>query len=500
MTLYVRKITLTNVRQFEKRTFSFNPGFNLLVGENGAGKSTLIQSLAVVFAKSRQSSRRATLEVEDIKLHSSMLNISSEISTTDGQLVASPTYQRVLGSRARRRGNYDSFPVFWYGSNEALCRHFVGRRLKKYDGHQVDGLDGLADQEVWIYRSIGQVFERRDASSHFGKSEDIQKFIGKVLAGFSESFRGFDWVFVPYACSVLFPKDAPEGLDADFGAHEAIENAIMRHFQELGNPFEWIDRPSVELNSKGQVIGFEKEGAIIPPLGEIFKRLRLSRKFLSRIEEIVVNVRLSPRIRVLKSNGDSFLLKQLSDGEQRLFSIFVDIARQLSLQPSDLSLDRRTALILIDEIDVHLHPKWQRLIVPALEDLFPACQFIATTHSPFVVQAVREENVQHLDHELLGGFSNRGIEEIAVKVMDVEDPEVSKRYLEMLDSAKAYFSELDKIENNVSESRFDERRSEQVARLKLQMNRLARKYAWNPAYQAFLELRTEAKLEGGNNQ
>ena len=51
------------------------------------------------------------------------------------------------------------------------------------------------------------------------------------------------------------------------------------------------------------------------------------------------------------------------------------------------------AVVLIDEIDLHLHPSWQRVILSSLEDVFPAVQFIATTHSPQVVQSMRTNNM-----------------------------------------------------------------------------------------------------------
>ena len=49
---------------------------------------------------------------------------------------------------------------------------------------------------------------------------------------------------------------------------------------------------------------------------------------------------------------------------------------------------RQPAVCLIDEIDAHLHPKWQAKIVPALRSMFPNVQFISTTHSPYVIETV----------------------------------------------------------------------------------------------------------------
>ena len=79
----------------------------------------------------------------------------------------------------------------------------------------------------------------------------------------------------------------------------------------------------------------------------------------------------------------------MSDGQRGLVCLFADIARRMcilngaSLQ--DRTLLETTGLVLIDEIDLHLHPKWQRQIVPALKRIFPKIQFFATTHSPQVI-------------------------------------------------------------------------------------------------------------------
>jgi predicted ATP-binding protein involved in virulence len=57
------------------------------------------------------------------------------------------------------------------------------------------------------------------------------------------------------------------------------------------------------------------------------------------------------------------------------------------------------AVVLVDEIDLHLHPKWQRDLMGFLTRLFPNTQFIATAHSPLVVQAASDANVVLLRRE-----------------------------------------------------------------------------------------------------
>jgi predicted ATP-binding protein involved in virulence len=125
------------------------------------------------------------------------------------------------------------------------------------------------------------------------------------------------------------------------------------------------------------------------------------------------------------------------------------------------------------------------MIVKALEDLFPACQFIATTHSPFVVQAVERQQLQSLGSQPLPYFTDRGIEEIALKVMHIESHEVSYRYLELLDVAKEYYALLEKAKGTASLRQHE---------LKEQLRKLSSRYARNPAFQAYLEMKGQAAL------
>jgi predicted ATP-binding protein involved in virulence len=78
-----------------------------------------------------------------------------------------------------------------------------------------------------------------------------------------------------------------------------------------------------------------------------------------------------------------------------MLSLVLDLARRLS-QANPLSrnpLRDGEAIVLIDELDLHLHPKWQRTVVGQLTRAFPRCQFIATTHSPQIVASVQPEQV-----------------------------------------------------------------------------------------------------------
>lgn len=98
---------------------------------------------------------------------------------------------------------------------------------------------------------------------------------------------------------------------------------------------------------------------------------------------------------MIKKDNMEIPVRYLSDGERGVLSIVLDITRRLSLanpESKEPSLSTE-AIVLIDEIDLHLHPEWQRKIVGGLLRAFPKCQFIATTHSPQVIGEVKHEQI-----------------------------------------------------------------------------------------------------------
>lgn len=87
---------------------------------------------------------------------------------------------------------------------------------------------------------------------------------------------------------------------------------------------------------------------------------------------------------------------RLSDGQRLILALAGDIARRcavLNPQLEDRAPSETPGVVLIDEIDLHLHPRWQRRIMEDLRRVFPKIQFIATTHSPIIISAAKDAKV-----------------------------------------------------------------------------------------------------------
>ena len=493
--MHVEKLTLVNVRQFEERTFHFKPGFNLLVGENGAGKTTVLRGLIAALAAPHQMGRRLVLDDDDVRLNTRRAELNAEVHSTNGSIMKFHLTKTPLRP-AKRSPRISHRPlILYYASNEAICAAMKEKRKSRrvYSTKDYPNTDG----EEFLYRMWKEekkssfILKQEQWEYGFGSSPKVRGFVAKVLRTFSENITEFYWRHEPHDCELLFPKDEKYASGNALNLREKARLLTMRFLFEL-NPIlrerriNWPQKSSMVLSVQSHKNKLYNEK--LPDIKDIYdywQKMGFTKNQVDVLKNYLLEIKLAPRI-LVKSKAGPLGIAQLSDGEQRIFSLIVDIARQLSKDNNEEGLGCGEAIILIDEIDVHLHAKWQRLIVPALENLFPSCQFITTSHSPFVVQAVAEDRVQHLNHNILGNFHDRGIEQVAFKVFGIEDHSVGARYLQMLKAARMYFKKLEGADISDPKS---------LETLKAELDELSHPYADNPAYQAFLEMNRIAKFK-----
>ncbi|MFZ4667295.1 MAG: AAA family ATPase [Prochlorotrichaceae cyanobacterium] len=137
-----------------------------------------------------------------------------------------------------------------------------------------------------------------------------------------------------------------------------------------------------------------------------------------------LRARRSPLRIVICKNEEELDVQMLSDGEKCLLAMVGDIARRLVIANPGLSNPLEgSGIVLIDEIELHLHPGWQRKVIPGLIHTFPNCQFFITTHSPQVLSHIEPESIYILEKKVnkisvshptssLGKNSDRILEDI----------------------------------------------------------------------------------------
>ncbi|PAT33828.1 AAA family ATPase [Vandammella animalimorsus] len=180
------------------------------------------------------------------------------------------------------------------------------------------------------------------------------------------------------------PRNLPEAKP--FAPSIAYDRALHDREVELREFMHWF-RTQEKLgadNEPHRLKVLDALRAVVSDLMPEFSNLRIQEQ---------------PRLGFLvDKRGQPFYLHQLSDGERGLLALVFDLTRRLAIANpnSDDPIAEGTALVLIDEIELHLHPKWQRDVLQRLCDTFKACQFVVTTHSPLVLGEVEARCIRFL--------------------------------------------------------------------------------------------------------
>lgn len=195
---------------------------------------------------------------------------------------------------------------------------------------------------------------------------------------------------IPYGAS---RKPNPKALSET----QNIENGNNYFLDEnLTNAEEWLLQANHAVqNSSGKTKDFT------------LKRYDKIKEILLRLLPDVEDFRIKPitktQLKAAMQAKTAFGwvdMQNLSWGYQTLITWTVDLAsRMFDRYPDAKNPLAMPAVVLIDEIDLHLHPKWQRKIIEQLTEIFPNTQFIATAHSPLIVQAAPDANIILLERE-----------------------------------------------------------------------------------------------------
>lgn len=180
----------------------------------------------------------------------------------------------------------------------------------------------------------------------------------------------------------------------------------------------------------------------------------------------VTDERFNNSVDFITTQG-TFHFEELGFGYQSMLSWIFDFCKKMfDAYPDSPNPFYESAILLIDEIDLHLHPQWQKNIIRDLSVMFPNVQFIVTTHSPLVIQTVENINLYvmckdgdrtKIVHRSERTFQGWSVEEILRELMDLGEDTRSRKYRELMNDfdsamnnndinkAKAAYAELKKI-------------------------------------------------------
>jgi predicted ATP-binding protein involved in virulence len=378
----IKKLHLKNFRGIADLTFEFHESVSTLVGVNGSGKSSILDCAAILLSK-----------------------LTSAISTTK------PGGRQFVPDDIRN------------GENTA-----TGWIQVEHDG-------SLFDWTVTKTRA-GRPHE---TTSELGGAKDIAQHIQQMLEANNNAPVPLA-VFYPVNRAVLdIPVRIREKHTFDqIAAHYGALTGAQNNFRLF---FEWFrereDVENEEYRRKWQSSLVPRNEANVPGDRQLEAVRQAIPHFLPGFANL--HVQRQPHRMVINKGREELIVNQLSDGEKCTLALVGDLARRLALAYPELDNPLQApGIVLIDEIDLHLHPGWQRRVVPALQHAFPRCQFILTTHSPQVVSEVPAQQIWVLDakaqkwehpHGAYGLDSNRILED----VMDVpERPQEVKEKLASL--------------------------------------------------------------------
>lgn len=329
--MIVTRLKLANIRAIDTAEFAFKPGFNLIVGVNGVGKSTVLDALAVCLA-----------------------GISKQLNHLGGRL---PAF-----SPDDIRASAEALTLECEVSLAGVAHSYVVHTPRATSVPRTKGAGLPREQTVDTPAKVGFVGPPPPTAS--------RARIPRPLAVFFSTRRA-----LPSDRTVT--RGAASG-----GASTAFAEALSIRELRLGEFAAWMRAQ--------RVLSEEKPGAtrILSSFNEAVARFLPGYANLRATDESV------PRL-LIDRGGMTLAVRQLSDGERGALALVLDLTRRLAQANPGMEdpAGESEAIVLIDELDLHLHPRWQRQIVRNLQAAFPRSQFIATTHSPQVIGEVEHERI-----------------------------------------------------------------------------------------------------------
>jgi len=385
--IFLKELHLINFRQFKNLKINFDREVTVIIGPNGSGKTSILDAL------------------------------TKTISFINARFIKQGRSGKTLTRSDIRAGCETSAEVF---TSLELGKNTV------YSCNLVRSVDGISSAKT------SQLDSYHEFSSLYRVTNDVQKMRGKDEVNFP--------LFASYSVLRTYNKKDILSYDLEslpqftnLNRFDAIDNSAVDGSSNLDSFLEWYvaltficnspqgDMPLKELEKQyesfKEVVTYDTH-PLKGFLDEIAQKIQSLKKvktneqkkeylkFKSLVEEALINgVPGISGLRVETATGraevqaiidnNAIVIKNLSQGQQVIIGILADLSRRLiQLNPSlDNPLEGQ-GVILIDEIEMHLHPKWQLSLLHSLRTTFPNLQFILTTHSPQILSTIKRDHIR----------------------------------------------------------------------------------------------------------
>jgi len=356
--MHINQLTLTNFKCFEQQTFDLHSQFTLFVGDNGSGKTSILDGLAIAAG-------------------SWLLGVDGRVSRpirrhevrVSARPTGSDTEARVDGNEIARGAGYsweENFPCAVWAGGSVLGQALSWRRtLKGWPGRtSYREAKALSDFAHELTREAKQRNVLLPLIAHYG---------------------------ICRLCDM--PRDQARVLDADPLTDKSAMSRLAGYDLSIDQRLSvmgfvrWVARQSW--------IAFQQGGRASDAY------VAVQRAVSSCIAD-ASGLHFDPLIGevVIDFGGREMQpFNSLSDGQRSMLALVGDLAtKAATLNPhlGAAALAETPGVVLIDELDLHLHPKWQRRVAADLKRTFPSLQFVCTTHSPQIIGELSREEVRLL--------------------------------------------------------------------------------------------------------
>ena len=335
--MFLTKINIKNYRLVKDMEINFTKGVNLIIGDNGLGKTSILDAIAVGLGGYING-------VKDVTPKNILEDDIRQESLTMGD-----------GSITRKYNTPTSIG----------CTCDISGKILKW--------------------------ERRRKEINTSKTTTL----GKDITKYVEYVINDDESVLPLLCYYSTDRLLNDSKSKDTSK---FKNRYDGYKNSMNSNFDFKSIESWCL--KMEMIAFQENKKIQEY--EVFK------KTLSEIMQKIERTDFLPKIYydrkfetiVYCKHNNIIPISYFSAGYKSIFKIAIDMTyRSIFLNPKISNVNEVGGIVIIDEIDMHLHPKWQWIIISKLEEVFPKIQFIIATHSPIVISSCKSGNLIMIDEE-----------------------------------------------------------------------------------------------------
>ena len=428
--MFIKEIFIQNFKGFEKETFKFRSLFTVAIGNNAMGKSSLLHAIQVALG--------GYLQCLDIP-----------------------------GSKNNRRQFYrgEAF-VKWSELEKSYVRNLDHTLVKTFARFSTP------DREI----SWKRVLQKSNHTSHNRwDAGDLIDLVADILHR-----KSIERTMIPIVASFGTERTVAQ-LRKGKKAHSRrlrIEKGFLACLSEkvdFDGVIEWIHDYDEELTFQKEFEGTKQA---------FYEAIHQAIPYLKNVEYHSKSQEFRAEVIIDKNTIGKTAHSNMSDGLKAMLNLVAELAYRcviLNGFRGTAAVRETEGVVLIDELDMHLYPIWQRHVVDDLKRAFPKIQFIVTTHSPFIIQSVYEDELINLDNiRIEVNPKDQTINKIVTDVMGVDDingDDFAFRH-------KTAIAVMEEIKNQKMELNQDD-----YVKLKKMIDGILMEDSDDPVYKAYLKVK-----------